>query len=55
MIGIDDPAGAVAHLAARDIIVDWRPGHVRISPHFYNLESEIELVMAELRNWRERT
>lgn len=52
MIGIDDPAGAVAQLAARDIIVDWRPGHVRISPHFYNLESEIELVMTELRKWR---
>jgi selenocysteine lyase/cysteine desulfurase len=55
MIAIDDPAGAVDDLAERGIIVDWRPGHVRISPHFYNLESEIELVMAELRNWRERT
>ncbi|HEX6558442.1 MAG TPA: aminotransferase class V-fold PLP-dependent enzyme [Longimicrobiales bacterium] len=54
MIATSDPAGAVAHLADRDIIIDWRPGHVRVSPHFYNLESEIELVMQELNNWRDR-
>lgn len=53
MIAMADPQHAVEHLAARNIIVDWRPGHVRISPHFYNLESEIELVMQELRNWRD--
>src|SRR5690606_32042989 len=28
MIAQDDPAAAVAHLAAHGIIVDWRPGHV---------------------------
>ncbi len=55
MLAITDPAGAVAHLAQRGIIVDWRPGHVRISPHFYNLESEIELVMNELNDWRKRS
>lgn len=55
MIGMDDPAGAVGYLAERGIIVDWRPGHIRISPHFYNLESEIDLVMAELANWRSRS
>jgi len=55
MVEMTDPAGAVAHLAERDIIVDWRPGHVRISPHFYNLESEIELVMSELTKWREQS
>jgi kynureninase len=54
MVAEDEPAAAVAHLAERGIIVDYRPGHVRISPHFYNLESEIELVMNELRNWRNR-
>jgi len=42
MIRHADPAGAVAYLASRGIIVDHRPGHVRVSPHFYNLEEEIE-------------
>jgi selenocysteine lyase/cysteine desulfurase len=31
-----DPHGDVARLAARGIVVDARPGHVRISPFFYN-------------------
>lgn len=54
MIALDDPAGAVNHLADRGIIIDYRPGHVRVSPHFYNLESELELVIDELVRWRER-
>jgi len=31
-----DPARAVADLATQGIVVDARPGHVRISPYFYN-------------------
>jgi len=54
MVGMEDPSGAVRHLAENDIIIDYRPGYVRISPHFYNLESEIELVMTELRKWRDK-
>jgi kynureninase len=54
MIAADDPHGAVARLADRDIIVDARPGYVRVSPHFYNTEEEIELVMDELVHWRDR-
>ena len=42
MVQHDEPAGAVAHLAHRGIIVDHRPGFVRISPHFYNTEEEID-------------
>ena len=42
MVRHDDPAGAVKHLAANGVIVDYRPGHVRISPHFYNSEEEID-------------
>ncbi len=41
MIRHPEPAGAVAHLAEAGIIVDHRPGHVRVSPHFYNTEEEI--------------
>ena len=54
MIALDDPSGAVDHLAERGIIIDYRPGHVRVSPHFYNLESELDVVIDELVRWRER-
>ena len=45
MIADDDPRGAVARLARAGFIVDARPGHVRISPHFYNTEAEIDRLM----------
>ena len=41
MVRHPDPPGAVAHLAREGIIVDHRPGHVRVSPHFYNLEEDV--------------
>ena len=54
MLGDPDPAGAVAWLAERGIVVDWRPGFVRVSPHFYNTEDEVDRVLAELVAWRSR-
>lgn len=42
MIQHDDPSGAVKHLAEEGIIVDYRPGHVRVSPHFYNTTDELD-------------
>lgn len=48
MIQHDDPSGAVKHLAANDIIVDHRPGHIRVSPHFYNTTEEIDLCVETL-------
>jgi kynureninase len=42
MVRHDDPAGAVKHLAANGVIVDYRPGYVRFSPHFYNTDAEID-------------
>ncbi len=48
MVRHDDPAGAVQALAAEGIIVDHRPGYVRVSPHFYNTESEVDAFIAAL-------
>ena len=42
MIRHDDPPGAVRHLADHGVIVDHRPGYVRVSPHFYNTEEEVD-------------
>ncbi len=40
MIPMPDPAGSVRHLAAGGVIADSRPGHVRFSPFFYNLQDD---------------
>lgn len=54
MVRHPDPAGAVAHLARRDVIVDHRPGHVRVSPHFYNTASEVDRFVEELAAYGKR-
>ncbi|MBT8395362.1 MAG: aminotransferase class V-fold PLP-dependent enzyme [Gemmatimonadetes bacterium] len=51
MIKHPDPPGAVAHLANSGIIVDHRPGHVRVSPHFYNNEEEIAFLLGSLKGF----
>src|SRR6266576_1457305 len=38
MIPMPDPAASVRHLAAGGVIADSRPGHVRFSPFFYNVQ-----------------
>ncbi|MHB8585378.1 MAG: aminotransferase class V-fold PLP-dependent enzyme [Thermoplasmatota archaeon] len=43
-VSVTDPPAAVAALAKQGVIVDSRPGRVRISPYFYNLEEENEKV-----------
>ncbi len=48
MIEHDEPHAAVDGLADAGIVVDARPGYVRVSPHFYNTEDEIDRVVAEL-------
>jgi selenocysteine lyase/cysteine desulfurase len=40
MVPRPDPRSDVARLAAADFIVDARPGHVRISPFFYNVADD---------------
>lgn len=40
MLPFPDPAAAVRHLADARIVADSRPGHVRLSPFFYNLQDD---------------
>ncbi|HET7790064.1 MAG TPA: aminotransferase class V-fold PLP-dependent enzyme [Gemmatimonadales bacterium] len=40
MVPAPDPGAAVRHLAEGGIIADARPGHVRLSPFFYNLQDD---------------
>jgi selenocysteine lyase/cysteine desulfurase len=40
MVPMPDPQTAVQALAAHDVIVDSRPGHVRFSPFFYNVQDD---------------
>ncbi|HEX6369586.1 MAG TPA: aminotransferase class V-fold PLP-dependent enzyme [Longimicrobium sp.] len=46
----DDAAGAVHRLAQQNIIVDYRAGYVRVSPHFYNTPDENRMFIEALRN-----
>lgn len=48
---LDVPSGyAVASaLAERDVIIDYRPGAgIRVSPHFYTADEELDTFMTEL-------
>lgn len=51
----DDHAAAMTkELVRREFIVDYRPGAgVRISPHFYTADEELELVIAEMKKIRD--
>ncbi len=54
LLDFDDPKPIVAALAAQGIIVDSRPGAVRISPYFYNTVEEnsrlIEAISAAVQS-----
>jgi kynureninase len=45
-----DPKADVARLAARHIVADARPGHVRISPFFYNTVEDHVAALRALRS-----
>lgn len=50
---VDVPyAAAVVHeLARREVLVDFRPGAgIRIAPHFYTKDEELDLTMREIKN-----
>ena len=52
MVEVGDPQAVVAGLAERDVIVDARPGAVRISPYFYNNLEDIETAVSALTEVR---
>jgi kynureninase len=53
----DDKAAAITkELVRREFIVDYRPGAgVRISPHFYTKDEELELVINEMKKIRDHS
>ena len=48
-VPVPDPSATVAGLAEERIVVDQRPGVVRLSPYFYNTLEDIERAVAALR------
>jgi hypothetical protein len=52
MLPAVDPAGAVLHLAAGGIVADARPGHVRLSPYFYNIQDDHVAALERLASHR---
>ena len=50
-VGHEEAAAITKELIRREFIVDYRPGAgVRISPHFYTKDEELELVINEMKN-----
>jgi len=46
MIGFEDPERVAHQLRSERVVVDWRPGiGIRISPHFFNTDEEIDAAM----------
>jgi kynureninase len=45
MLPVDDPAALVQGLKDRHVIIDYRPGAVRLSPYFYNSEEENQILV----------
>ncbi|HEV7746529.1 MAG TPA: aminotransferase class V-fold PLP-dependent enzyme [Pyrinomonadaceae bacterium] len=53
-IGHAEAAAITRELIRREFIVDFRPGAgVRISPHFYTTDAELELVIREMKEIRD--
>jgi kynureninase len=53
-IADEHAAALTAELIRREFIVDYRPGAgVRISPHFYTRDEELDLVIREMKNIRD--
>jgi kynureninase len=50
-VAVEHAAAVTQELIRREIIVDYRPGAgIRISPHFYTTDEELEIVVREIDN-----
>ncbi len=53
-IAAEHAAAMTRELIRREFIVDYRPGAgVRVSPHFYTKDEELELIIREMKNIRD--
>ncbi|MGI8835461.1 MAG: aminotransferase class V-fold PLP-dependent enzyme [Pyrinomonadaceae bacterium] len=53
-VGHEEAAALTTELIRREFIVDYRPGAgVRISPHFYTKDEELDLVISEMKKIRD--
>ncbi len=53
-VGHEEAAALTKELIRREYIVDYRPGAgVRISPHFYTKDEELDLIVNEMKNIRD--
>ena len=51
IIDVPHAGEVVRELGARDVLVDHRPGAgIRIGPHFFNTDEEVERIVHEIRN-----
>jgi kynureninase len=49
-VNVEHAAAVTRELIRREIIVDFRPGAgIRISPHFYTKDEELDIVVREMR------
>ena len=52
VVTFDVPNGKAVtrELARREILVDYRPGAgIRVAPHFYNTDDDVDRTVAEIR------
>jgi selenocysteine lyase/cysteine desulfurase len=52
MLRAEDPAAIVRALREQQIIVDYRPGFVRVSPYFYNTAADNAALVGALAQIR---
>jgi len=55
ILDVENGKQVTKKLARREVLVDYRPGAgLRISPHFYTKDEELELVIAEMKKIRDQ-
>jgi kynureninase len=48
-VGVPEPERVAAELGRRKVTVDWRPDvGIRIGPHFYNSEDDVDVALTEI-------